>query len=129
VQLSNQSDNLLTPSIGEFDDSFFGESIELVNAEVISVIESILCRIVDRHGSFNTDGISFSSALALALVIDGSFDNLVNVEFERFSAEYRDDGLRSNSESQSDKKLPREFSSSDVILQVDFNVILNHILK
>ncbi len=119
----------MTPSIGEFDDSFFGESIELVNAEVISVIESILCRIVDRHGSFNTDGISFSSALALALVIDGSFDNLVNVEFERFSAEYRDDGLRSNSESQSDKKLPREFSSSDVILQVDFNVFLNHILK
>jgi hypothetical protein len=47
----------------------------------------------------------------------------------RFSAGYRGGGLRSNSESQSDKKLCREFSSSDAILQLEFHVILNHNLE
>ena len=54
---------------------------------------------------------------------------LFDVEYDRFSAGYLGGGLRSNSESQSDKKLCRELSSSDAILQAEFQVILRFLSR
>lgn len=122
--------------------SCFGNKIELlpvlklfVSVEAIPVNASILRRNAERRrglGNGSDDRIVLPIAFALDLVIGGSIGLIAcffNGEYDRFSAGYRGGGRKSNSESQSDKKLCREFSSSDVMLQLEFQVILYHNLE